>query len=269
MKLRLAPNFGARITELTDLRNARNWIVSGACEGSASDAANYLDVAPNGWDECFPTVAACDVDEWGGRLRDHGLLWGRPWRCFATNTGIVATYEDRRFRFRRAIRLAGEYVLVRYTLTSLHSAPLPWLWSQHCLLACEAGEFIETSGLEAWQDADRKQVSLTPVLGRDAGVAGKYFAPVGKRAKVALCGARGRFEISWRQSDACWAEFWFSYGGWPVEQPLYQIGIEPASAPHGRLSEAIEKRNAKRLSAGQTLHWHCRMRVSTDEIDAF
>ncbi|WP_417260739.1 hypothetical protein [Celeribacter sp.] len=263
VRLRLAADFGARITELTDLRTGRNWIVSGECRGATSDDANYIEAVPNGWDECFPTVAPCNVSAWGGGLRDHGALWGRPWDCRATRSGIVATYDDPRFRFRRAIRLAGDYVLLRYTLISRHDAPLPWLWSQHCLLACREGERIVASGIGTWRDAEGSEVMLGPVLGPDAGVAGKYFAPVKGKAAVALSGPQGGVEFSWRLRDAACVGLWFSYGGWPVENPLYQIGIEPASAPFGALSDAIKAGRAAQLMPGQSLQWQCRLRVAS------
>lgn len=259
----MAPEFGARITELTDLRSGRNWIVSGALAGSTSDAADYLEARPSGWDECFPTVAPCEIAEWGGGLRDHGALWGRPWSCKATPSCVIATYNDPKFQFRRALRLAGEHVLLRYTLTGRHHAPLPWLWSQHCLLACQPGERITSAGIGAWRDAAGAEVAPGPVLSPEARVAGKFFAPVTSVARVALVGLQGSFEISWSKADAAWAGLWFSYGGWPVEDPLYQIGIEPASARFGSLSDAVEAGESVLLRSGETLHWQCRLRITS------
>lgn len=238
LRLRMAPEFGARITELIDLRSGRNWIVPGDLAGSASNAADYLDARPNGWDECFPTVAPCEVGAWGGALRDHGALWGRPWSCQTMPSGVTATYNDPRFLFRRAIRLAGEHVLLRYTLTGRHAAPLPWLWTQHCLLACQPGERIMASGIGAWRDAGGAEVEAGPVLPPEAGVAGKHFAPVTSVARVALSGAQGSIESSWRKVDAPWVGLWFSYGGWSLEDPLPDRNR--AGLAFGRLSDAVE-----------------------------
>ena len=270
LRLRMAPEFGARITELTDLRSGRNWIVpKESPEGATGDrseakaeGASYIDARPDGWDECFPTVAPCAVPAWGGALRDHGALWARPWTCTATPTRLTATHDNPRFRFRRTLRLAGDHVLLRYSLTSRHIAPLPWIWSQHCLLACRPGERIEAAGIGAWQDAAGQEVTPGPVLPSSAQVAGKYFAKVIDRARVALGGPQGRFEISWRRRDAACVGLWFSYGGWPVDAPLYQLGIEPATAPFDRLSEATEAGAVAWLRPGEMVTWCCRFRVT-------
>lgn len=263
LRLRMAPDFGARITDLTDLRSGRNWIVPGALAGSPAETASYIAGRPNGWDECFPTVAACRVADWGGAVRDHGALWARPWDCRATAHGIIATYNDPRFRFRRALRLARANVALRYSLTARSPHPLPWLWSQHCLLACRPGERIEATGIGAWRDAAGAEVSPGPVLPPEAGIAGKYFAQVTDRAAVMLAGSQGRFEISWRRRDAASVGLWFSYGGWPAEDPLYQIGIEPASLPFNRLSDAMDAGAAAWLAPGETRQWHSRISLSS------
>ncbi|WP_424926817.1 hypothetical protein [Amaricoccus tamworthensis] len=261
LRLRTAPEFGARITELTDLRSGRNWIVPGDLKGSAAEGASYIEERPSGWDECFPTVAACEMHAWGGGLRDHGALWGRAWTCNAKSSGIVATYEDPRFVFRRSLRLAGEYVILRYSLTERQSSPLPWLWSQHCLLACRPGERIVASGIGPWHDSAGKEVSPGPVLPASAGGAGKFFAPVEGRASVAFAGDGGLIEFTWDAASAPWVGLWFSYGGWPLDNPLYQIGIEPTSAPFNPLSEAVKRGGADWLETGETRHWQCRIRI--------
>lgn len=57
MRLTLEPDFGARITSLTDLlRSGRQWLVKGPCTGGADDQAGYGVAEARGWDECFPTI---------------------------------------------------------------------------------------------------------------------------------------------------------------------------------------------------------------------
>ncbi|MCJ7874517.1 hypothetical protein [Phaeobacter sp. J2-8] len=259
--VRIDPEFGARITELTDLRSGRNWIVP-AEDPRPPATESYIDGRPSGWDECFPTVASAEHPAWGGAIRDHGFLWGRPWRCQYAPCGIVATYDDPRFQFRRAVRLAGDRVFVRYTLLSRHHAPLPWLWSQHCLLDCQPGERIEARGIGPWKDGDGQIAELGPVQDPSAGVAGKYFAAVTGRADVALTGTGGTIQFSWQSRSASHVGFWFSYGGWPKNRPLYQLGIEPTNAPRNLVPNGTEIGDPMVLQPGQAKHWQIQIRLT-------
>jgi hypothetical protein len=90
--LTVDPAFGARVLTLTDRNTGRQWLMEGTRASDTSEEAAYLGDASRGWDECFPTVLSCHHAAWGGRLRDHGLLWGRPWE--------VVAVDDRRLEAR-------------------------------------------------------------------------------------------------------------------------------------------------------------------------
>lgn len=264
----LRPEFGARITELTDLRRGRNWIAPDVPQDTApgDDAVYVTGGHASGWDECFPTVAPCEVPQWGGALRDHGAVWGRAWRCWETDSGIAAQYEDPRFLFRRDITLLSDGMRVAYRLSNRQAAPMPWIWSQHCLLACRPGERFVTTGVGPWRDDGGCVVDPNPVRAPDAGIAGKMFATAQAGASVALRGPEGGIRFDWSGlSDANGTGtigLWFSYGGWPLDCPLYQVAIEPTNRGFNRLSDALQAGQAAWLDPDATTAWSVNIRFT-------
>src|ERR1700685_2525321 len=86
IRVAVAPECGARVTSLVDLRTGREWLTQGEPASNPSIEARYGLHEAAGWDECFPTVSSCTIG--GEYFRDHGELWGKPW--------IVETVEPTR-----------------------------------------------------------------------------------------------------------------------------------------------------------------------------
>ena len=74
------PELGAKILSLCDLRTRREWLWTSDRLPLARHAygVSYVEKADTGgWDECFPTVAACEYPlegQHGIELPDHGDL---------------------------------------------------------------------------------------------------------------------------------------------------------------------------------------------------
>jgi len=97
LALTMLPDLGGKITSIRDLRSGREWLWSNPAlpYRRLAYGASYLREADTGgWDECFPTVAACPYPShpWQGTpLPDHGELWPQPWRLDIvqdTNGGV-------------------------------------------------------------------------------------------------------------------------------------------------------------------------------------
>lgn len=237
VSLSVAAEFGARVIRLEDRRSGRNWLVDGPLDGAAADDGVYDGRAARGWDECFPTIHACTDPVWG-RLRDHGILWGRAWRRTARGPSHVTHVLDGSgFRFARSLVLTGATIEARYELTNRGDTPMPWMWSQHCLLALHPGESFVLDGLgELTSPAGAFRPG--PVRGADAGSAVKGYAPVHGRARVGITGPDGGIFFDWSAADAGHCGIWCDYGGWPVDDPVHQVAIEPATAPSDSLADA-------------------------------
>ena len=103
----------------------------------------------SGWDECFPTVLECDGIDfgWNGPLRDHGMLWGRPWKAETRDGCLETIFENYQFRFVRRLTLVGSNLIADYSLINANTKPFGYLYSQHMLLALNPGEILSFNGV--------------------------------------------------------------------------------------------------------------------------
>ncbi len=245
VRLELAPEWGARVTSLIDKRSGRDWLVQGPCRGDAGLAAVYAFDQARGWDECFPTVASCSGTAfgWPGDLRDHGDLWGRPWRCRRTGDGISATYTSDRFEFTRQLSLDGDNIAADYRVENTGMSAFGYLYSQHMLLRLHPGETISCTGVGPFTrsgvEVGWPAPDLHPVRDAAAAVAAKLYAPLTSRASMTAGGEAGALRLQWDQSDAGAVGLWLDYGGWPAGSPVHQVAIEPTTAAADSLEDSI------------------------------
>ena len=237
----VAPERGARVTSLVDLRNGREWLVQGEPPANDSDAARYGLAEAAGWDECFPTVSPCV-----GAVRDHGDLWGRQWSVEASAPERLATrFQTPSFAFRRELRLRGATLYAHYRVDNLTAAPRTALWAMHPLFALQPGEAIELGGVRAliptylnpkadlsplpWPDGDSQTpFPFSRVQGPEARFAGKFFAADETRqARVGRPGTA--LALRWRGAQH--VGLWLAYGAWPTPNEIVHVAIEPTTSP--------------------------------------
>lgn len=111
----------------------------------------------SGWDECLPSVAACDVEFDGGtaEVPDHGDLWRVEWARDKGTKGqrdktAPITLTGKCFslplELERTLSLeennGGWQLGLQYRLTNTGSVPVPWSWAAHPLFIAEAGDRI-------------------------------------------------------------------------------------------------------------------------------
>ena len=132
----------------------------------------------SGWDECLPSVAACQVRTAAGirEIPDHGDLWRVAWRLLENpshknlsdktgaarengksvrkNGAAVAqgvTLEGECFSLplalQRTVALAktekGWRIDLDYRVKNVGNVSAPWSWAAHPLFAAEAGDRVE------------------------------------------------------------------------------------------------------------------------------
>lgn len=281
--LRVAPQFGARVTSLIDQRTGRDWLVPGDKEGSGADSAAFLGAEARGWDECFPTVAPCSNENWGRTLRDHGDIWGRPTECVAANNEITSTYTGDRFEFKRVLKLVGDTLEINYAIANTGSASFPYMWSQHCLLATTPADriFINnigpmtitgTGGMSgevptsfAWPRLSDAHPDMGTVEPMDARWMFKAYAAANGAVEAGVTGSNGTISFAFDGSQMPFLGLWLDYGAWPEGAPVHQIAIEPTTAAADHLDGAISNGQVRHLAPGKTQNWTVAIRLLDQE----
>ncbi len=161
-RVRIVPALGGKI-DILEI-GGRQWLWSnpGVTPAAPADTMVYSDTGElGGYDECFPTVAPCDIPgsikRYGGvKLPDHGELWSaRPDVTVETPAdGQAATcvwdgkkmaYRFRMpYRFTRSVQVttAGT-VLMRYAVQNLSEDPMPFLWSAQPILSLTQDTWLD------------------------------------------------------------------------------------------------------------------------------
>jgi galactose mutarotase-like enzyme len=257
-RVEIDPAFGARVTALWDKRSGREWLVTGPREGEASDTAPYGGAQARGWDECFPTVFPCRYAAWGN-LRDHGLLWGRPWAVLQHGATAYCNDREERLTFRRTLDLHGATLHALHEVESHAEEPLPWMWAQHALLAARPGERIRLEGVGDIT-AGGRSVSWPHHDGRDLSVVGtpehrvpsKLYARAAGAVRAMLEGPKGGIAFAWDNPGIRAMGLWLDWGGWPEDAPVHQLAIEPTTTPADDLPQAEAHSSARSLAPGAT-----------------
>lgn len=283
LRLGITPGYGARVVSLVDKASGREWMTKGSESPNTGEDAIYRSPEAVAWDECFPTVSPWDASTtpWHRRLRDHGDLWGRPWRVDARSvSALTLTYADPQFSFTRELRLEHSSVIADYAAINLGSEPLPYLWALHALLAVEPGDRIELPRVDEvrgpylslrgktlparalpWSGANGAlPFPLDEVQPRDTDFAGKFYAS-GVAGGSARIGRPGQWlTIAWDGSIAD-IGIWLTYGGWPQKGGHQEIAIEPTSSAADHLGQAIEL-GTKPLAPGERRTWRVTLTAS-------
>ncbi|MGL4239097.1 hypothetical protein [Tabrizicola sp.] len=262
LALTVEPVFGARVTSLTDMATGRQWLVP----GDPADGEAYLGEQARGWDECFPTVGVCTHAAWGGPMRDHGELWGRPWTVTRGADACTAVYVDPRFIFTRSLQLEGTSVIARYQVTNSSPDPLPYLWSQHALLATTPSDRIAVHGVaDIWADGHPVDWphhpirDLSSIGATDEGFALKLYGQAQHAASAAILGPEGGIRFDWSGAEIPAFGLWLDYGGWPADAPVHQLALEPTTAPADDLATAEATGSARHLPPGDSDRWSVRI----------
>lgn len=272
------PGFGARVVSLVDKTTGRDWMAPGGISQNTGEDAVYSVDEAVGWDECFPTVSRWDASAtvWGRNLRDHGDLWGRPWRIeSATPTSLHTIFAGANFRFGRRLSLDGRRLMASYDVENTGDAPLPFLWALHALLITQPGEEIDLPGADklavTFLSLDGQRIDIAELPWPGSGTAlpfpisqvqpiesrfmGKLFAPHQKQASVG--GANGWLDLAWDGVEHL--GIWLAYGAWPSPGSIHHVALEPTTDPLDHLGQVPDRGQTLPISPGETRTWQVEM----------
>lgn len=252
----------------------------------------------SGFDECLPTVAACEIDTPSGRIAisDHGEFWRLP--CAVTQqtpqeVQLTASGNALPLRFERKLRLLADSpprgattLHIDYSVENVGPRPIHYAWSAHPLFAVDpgdrivlppsvtevtvegsAGERLGANGkIHPWPQAELSSGEITELdrVGYVSdNIGDKLFAAAPYEGWCAIrrksAGLHVRVEF-----DPVLTPFlglWLCYGGWPENSTnrQYCVALEPCTSPVDSLSAAIDAGRARTLPPGQCDLWWMRL----------
>ena len=298
----IIPALGGKITSLEFA--GREWLWCGELAGRSLpvDGAPYDEaIDGGGYDEFFPTVAACTlpshVSRYGGlSLPDHGELWSQP-ATFTLETrpeGMYAVtgWQGRRlpYRFVRGVFVGNSgSVEMHYAVTNDGDTRLPFVWSAQAVLPLTrttrlilpdgtrarvgSQEGVELGGQGAYLRWPRAVIGGKLVdLTRPDEVARSYsckiyFDPAVGRAAVEDDGAR--LEVTFDCEKVRHVGLSINKPGWSPfrrQRGARTIALAPSIGSPDSLTEALGGwRDAAWLDPGEKREWRLTWRSSVAE----
>lgn len=277
VSLTCVPDLGGKICSLVDLRSGREWLWTSDTipyRRLPYGASYVAEADTGGWDECFPTVAACAyprAPHLGTLLPDHGELWPLAWETrvddeartvASTVRGTALPYE-----FQRSIRLSPGAPVVRleYSIRNLSDEDLVYIWSAHPLLAIEPGmqvllppgtvmrsyssvpaDLLAADARLAWPPTighGDGEIDLSSIPGAAAGVAMKLWSEPLPEGWAGLRAADGQLVFRFDPRLVPQVGIWLNAGGWSGTggEPYYNLGLEPCIGAQDSLEQAVEE----------------------------
>ena len=293
LKVGFVPAFGGKIASFRSLRTGEEFLLPPL--GSyrrVSPLASFSESDGGGFDECLPSVAACESIAGQDPVPDHGDLWRLNWHAESQH-GTVTLYADatsRPLRLTRKATLQGSSLILDYDLLNLSDSPASWLWSAHPLLQVDAGDRIVLpksvervsveysagdlylrNNLIGWpfaQSTSGLVADLSTVGEKDGVTAHKLFATMDKSAWAALYRAKAAQGLVLRfdQSALPFLGIWISSGAWPEEgqEKQYTVALEPTTSSVDSLASAESNGTARKL----TPRGRCQWRIEIELVGA-
>ncbi len=246
---------------------------------------DYVAGECSGLDDMFPTIDVCYYDRypWAGtKMADHGEVWSLPWECTIEEDTLSFSVYGVRFPYRleKRVHFSAEGVLrMDYRATNLSSFDFDFLWSAHPMFNLEEGaELVLPEGVKnivatfdipgkigVYGDVFPWPVGVLPdgssrdfrtMRSRTARDAYKYF--IKGKLPEGWCGVKYHrsnftFMMSFPLAQVPYLGVLPNEGGW---QDLYNIFLEPCTAPFDRPDAARYRGQVSTLHAGEVYPWH-------------
>lgn len=286
----IIPAYGAKIASLK-FRNQELLHPPLAPIGPRTGTMPFDGADASGWDECLPSVAACDVPTAAGptHIPDHGDLWRVEWKVLASDAHsitLAGSCFSLPLTLERMLALTetatGVRLSLNYKLTNTGAHKVPWSWAAHPLFNVALGDRIvlpdsihtlrlEGSGGNRLGSAgDEKQwpiaelsngshTDLSWVQDPASGIGDKLFAgPLS--APDAWCAlerpsAGVRLRVTFDADVTPYLGLWICYGGWPDRPGPKQncVALEPSTAPVDSLAQ--QGPWSRTLGPGESFTW--------------
>jgi galactose mutarotase-like enzyme len=284
LKVQFLPEFGGKIVSLCSTRTGLEFIHPSLNEyAHVSPSADFSAGDGGGFDECLPSIAACERIAGEPSIPDHGDLWRVPWHVDAKDGAIVLHAEStsRPLRLTRKATLEDATLVLEYDVVNFSDTPTSWLWSAHPLLQVHAGDRIllpdeiEKVAVEysagglfekgtsiPWPIArspSGSSTDLSKVPAKDGVTAHKLFAHMGKSGWGALF--RSEFGqglvVRFDPNALPFMGLWICAGAWPSigVAKQFTVALEPTTSDADSLDAAVRNGTSRTLNAQEHFRW--------------
>ncbi len=289
IRVMVAPKTGAQITSLMDF-GGHEYLSSGISQrpDNLPLYAPFNDGGLGGIDDCLPAVAA-DIypnePGIGWAIPDHGEVWQRPWQVIASSyKELIVSIESTRlpYTFVRHMRVYGATFEIDYQLINHGKYDLPIVWASHPLFVATPNmtiDFVNNGNLKVeacnmgfGQDSSidypifkiqEQEVDLRHWNSLPRGFFLKAFSPLQSGSPVMLNYVDwGRsLEIITTAGHPIHLGIWLNRGGFPTEQPLEHLAIEPTFGSADALTRAMMDNSCLMLKANSDERWRLSYRI--------
>ncbi|MBT9331728.1 DUF4432 family protein [Paracidobacterium acidisoli] len=294
LRVTLIPAAGGKIASLVAVRQNAELLQQPLLPYAARTMTmGFEESDASGFDECLPSVSACEVETPGGRVAipDHGDFWRIPWAWEKNGDELRlwATGRSLPLHFERLLRLEDDILHIHYSVRNEGDFAVEYAWSAHPLFAVDEGDrillppsvkkaIVENSGgnrlgaqgvMHDWprtQLRDGAPVDLSLAGSMADGVGDKLFATAPAEGWAALERMRHgvRVEVRFDAAQLPVLGLWLCYGGWPEGRVnrQYCVAIEPCTAAADSLAAAAKKGQARKLLPGESEEWEMQICIS-------
>ena len=296
MRTVAVPEMGAKLVSLFDKRTQLEWLVTPGDRPfeKVPYATNFTDQDMSGWDEMFPTIAACEYpapgESYGTPLPDHGEVWPLSWLHEPTRPNTLRlTVQGKALRYRLSRTLtysAADTLQMQYELENLSGERMPYIWAAHPQFVCgdeahiilppQVKEVCNTIPAEwgwgepetrfDWPEAesvDGQRVRIDRVGPPTLDQARKFF--VIPEMSVGWAGLVRQPGKDWLRLD--WDPKLMPYLGIWVDEGLLShesiAALEPMTGFYDSLAVAWEKIKVSMIEAGEIQSWTLSIRMGT------
>jgi hypothetical protein len=239
----------------------------------------------SGMDDMFPTIDACYYDRYpwqGTKMADHGEVWSLPWEHEIRDERLYFGVNGVRFPYRLekwAYFPYPETLRIDYRLTNRSDFELDFLWAAHPMINLEEGaELILPDGVSAivhtfnigggfgrygdvypWPKAvlpGGEAIDFRKLRPKATRQAYKYYVKGSMPSGwCSLTYPTSNFSLvmSFPVEHVPYLGVLPNEGGW---QNLYNIFLEPCTAPFDRPDAARYRGQGSSLAAKATIDWH-------------
>ncbi|HLJ86173.1 MAG TPA: hypothetical protein VKZ53_05080 [Candidatus Angelobacter sp.] len=288
IRLVAMPEWGGKIVSIERLESGHEFLLQPAHLSRARN--NRFEDHAFGFDDCFPTVTACEYPHGpfqGTMLPDHGELWARPWKHQASGGHLLLSVKATALpcTFQKRIALRGDTVLCEYELESLSDHPFYYLWSAHPLLNVREGCNIilgsgvaqvmvgGSKGKRLGQPGDLCSWPVARIEGREIDLS--VIGPVNNAAEKLFAGqllqgscsvhdpvADETISLHFDTTQTPYLGIWLCQGGWPEDSPgHFTAALEPCTGRPDSLAEAIERQECAMVLPRQKNRWSMQIRL--------